>query len=873
MNLPSKLGVYEILSPLGAGGMGEVYRARDPRLRRDVAVKILPADAVTDSERRKRFEQEAQAASALNHPNILVVHDFGEDNGIHYLVSELVQGESLRKLLQSGSLSIRKLLGIAVQISDGLAAAHQAGIVHRDLKPENIMVTPENRVKILDFGLAKLAQTGTEEAETVSHVLSQSAVIRGTIPYMSPEQAAGKTIDFRSDQFSFGLILYEMATGRRAFQKDTGVQVLSAIISEEPAPISSLNAATPAPLRWIIERCLNKDPRQRYDSTADLYRELQNLKDHLSEATVTAETISAVPLRSSLWKRLTFVVLSFLATISVVAFFFINGNTNDDLSSYQFTRLLSGTRATFPPAWSPDSKSIAFVSEVDGLFQVFTKDLESLVSNQITNAKHGCFRPVWSADGSRIYYTAGGDLWAVSAAGGPSEKILENVEFPWLSMKNNAVIFRRTQNGKHSVWISSPPGTEPQKYPSLPPGTQRIYDGTIKLNEGSEISLWADAEKDIGFWILPYPSGKPRRVKLPPEILHPSPYSWMPDNQHLVFGGTPTGFGKTNLRMVKINDDTSRPLTAGYASPEASPSVSPDGQKIAFTTVEFKADLTEIPLDGSRSKHLPTDAFAAASPIWSPGGTQYAFAGISQGIFGVWLRSVADQWTRPVVTERELKAIHFDSPSFSPDGQRIAYQIRGDGGNEVWVSPVSGGKPIRFISAEYTPDFPSWSPDGNWISFYSESKNALAKVLATGSGVPVIIKKDLNYFPTRWSPTGEWITYITPQGLFLISPDGKTDRLLTAGNWGSHAWSADGSTIYGVKFEGQRVFVCSVDLATGTMKTLNELERRESAQYLGFSLSPDNSSVITSEVRFYGTIWLLEGFAKPVGFFERFFRR
>jgi Tol biopolymer transport system component len=266
------------------------------------------------------------------------------------------------------------------------------------------------------------------------------------------------------------------------------------------------------------------------------------------------------------------------------------------------------------------------------------------------------------------------------------------------------------------------------------------------------------------------------------------------------------------------------------------------------------------------SRPVPADAFAATSPVWSPSGTQYAFSGENKGVRGIWLRSVADHWTRPIVTERELQADTFDSPSFSPDGQRIAYQVNR---NEIWVSPVSGGKPIRFVSAEYGGDFPSWSPDGNWIAFNSLPRKALAKVMATGSGVPLILKKDINYNPTRWSPTGEWITYVTPEGMFVISPDGKTSQLLARGNWGAHAWSPEGRTIYGLKFENKRVFVYSVDVHTRLERRLNELERSDNAQYYGFSLSPDASAVITAEIRFYGTIWLLEGFAQPSSFFAR----
>ena len=276
-----RLGPYEILSPIGAGGMGEVYKAKDTRLRRTVAVKVLPPEFSSDAERRSRFEREARAASALNHPNITTVYDIGQDKGTRYIVMELVEGKTLRELVGDGPLSTKKLLALATQIADGLAKAHQAGIAHRDLKPENLMVTEDGLVKILDFGLAKLIPQSTgvdSEMDTLTKA-TQQGVILGTLQYMSPEQAAGRPVDYRSDQFSFGSILYEMATGRLAFKKDTMPQTLAAIIEAEPEPIRKLNDEIPAELSAIVERCLAKDPDERYESTADLASELKNVPD------------------------------------------------------------------------------------------------------------------------------------------------------------------------------------------------------------------------------------------------------------------------------------------------------------------------------------------------------------------------------------------------------------------------------------------------------------------------------------------------------------------------------------------------------------------------------------------------------------------
>jgi predicted ATPase len=284
----TKLGLYEILGPLGAGGMGEVYRARDARLNRSVAIKILPTAFSTDSERLQRFEQEARAASALNHPNIITIHELGQDGSTHYIAMELVEGRTLRDLLASGALPMRKIIEIAAQVADGLTKAHEAGIAHRDLKPENLMVSNDGFVKILDFGLAKLTAPSAEESDTciTSAGLTPAGFVLGTTGYMSPEQAGGQRLDFRSDQFSFGSLLYEMVTGKRAFKKNTAAETMVAILREQPEPIGMQNRDAPAPLCWVIERCLAKDPHKRYASTRDLAHELAAIRDRFSERPV-----------------------------------------------------------------------------------------------------------------------------------------------------------------------------------------------------------------------------------------------------------------------------------------------------------------------------------------------------------------------------------------------------------------------------------------------------------------------------------------------------------------------------------------------------------------------------------------------------------
>ncbi|MFN0123949.1 MAG: serine/threonine-protein kinase [Blastocatellia bacterium] len=289
---------YELLAPLGSGGMGEVYRARDTRLDREVAIKVLPADFANDAERLRRFEQEARATSALNHPNILTVHDFGMRDGAPFIVAELLEGEELRVQLDHGALPVKRAVEYAQQIAAGLAAAHEKGIVHRDLKPENLFVTTDGRVKILDFGLAKLRAPRNESAGSevaTRKQITDPGTVMGTVAYMSPEQAEGKDADHRSDIFSFGLILYEMLAGRRPFAGDSAAGLISAILRDEPPELSEANAKVSPGLDKIVRRCLEKKPERRFYSAHDLGFALSTLTMPSGSRLETATVVAAAP--------------------------------------------------------------------------------------------------------------------------------------------------------------------------------------------------------------------------------------------------------------------------------------------------------------------------------------------------------------------------------------------------------------------------------------------------------------------------------------------------------------------------------------------------------------------------------------------------
>ncbi|MFI4978447.1 MAG: protein kinase [Solirubrobacterales bacterium] len=363
-----KLGPYEILAPLGVGGMGEVYRAQDTRLRRELAIKVLPPELAADADRRQRFEQEARAASGLNHHNIVTIHDIGYSDSTVFIAMELVEGKTLREVLQSGSLPTRRLLDIARQIADGLAKAHSAGIVHRDLKPENVMISKDGVVKILDFGLAKLLKNQPEEGTDIP-TATRAGTVMGTIGYMSPEQASGRAVDFRSDQFSLGSILYEMATGKRAFERGTSAETLTAIIREETEPVERLNASVPGPFRWLVERCLQKDPEERYASTRDLARDLKGIREHLSDSSVavSGEVLGheGAP-RPALRRRGMRVVISAAALLAALAAGALLQKrfTRTSPASYQQITFGSGTIRS--ARFAPDGQTIVFSAGWDG---------------------------------------------------------------------------------------------------------------------------------------------------------------------------------------------------------------------------------------------------------------------------------------------------------------------------------------------------------------------------------------------------------------------------------------------------------------------------------------------------------------------------
>ena len=371
----TRVGEYELREKLGAGGMGEVYRARDSRLDRDVALKILPEAFASDAGKARRFEREARAASALNHPNIVTVYEVGTADSLSYIAMELVEGKTLRETIAAGPPPIERLVDFSWQIASGLARAHAAGIVHRDLKPENLMISESGLVKILDFGLAK-RMPFEGEASPSETTQTQEGSIVGTVGYMSPEQAAGQSVDFRSDQFSLGSILYELATGRRAFERSSRVETLAAIIREEPEPLERTNPKIPAPLRWLVERCLNKNPNNRYAATEDLARELLTLREHISGLSSRSALRLKEPRRRG---RSRTIGLAALAIATLAGGYFLGGrDERARISTPHFQQLTFRNAGISSARFAPDGQTVVYAAQWEGKSpEIFTTRLDS----------------------------------------------------------------------------------------------------------------------------------------------------------------------------------------------------------------------------------------------------------------------------------------------------------------------------------------------------------------------------------------------------------------------------------------------------------------------------------------------------------------
>jgi Tol biopolymer transport system component len=810
----TKLGPYELVAPLGAGGMGEVYRARDTRLERIVAIKILPAQFSSDRVRRQRFEREAKTISSLNHPHICVLHDIGSQDGIDFLVMECVEGEPLAKRLEKGPLPIDQALKFGSQIADALDKAHRCGVVHRDLKPGNIMLTATG-AKLLDFGLAKPAVPPASLATmTVTHAespVTQEGAIVGTFQYMSPEQVEGKELDGRSDIFSLGAVLYEMLTGKMAFEGKSQLSVASAILEKQPAPISSIKPMTPPALDHAIRRCLAKDPEERWQAARDLRFVLES----------ATEPKPSAPARTG--SRWPWIVAAAAVIVMAASFWSFWPQPRIEGSPLRF-RIEPPPGADFllgvggGNAISPNGRAVVFVASLSGGPRLWFQTLDSTVARELPGTENAQF-PFWAPDSKSIGFFANGKLQRLDLAGGPPVTLARAPGGRGGAWSPGGIIIF-APNASSGLWRVNAAGGPLTPLTTVDQAAgENSHRWPLFLKDGHRFIYLARGEKvDSGsIYVSSLETSQGKTLVLrgasasvtysPAHGRHPEYLYWLRekslvaqpfDSRHARLSGDAEpvpgaelvasapgyvhasvsvsndgtilfGTGSDRYQLTWLNREGKVLSTVGQPDRYVSLRISPDGKRLATVLADSSThtDLWLLELSRAVPSRLSfVGAYGTAA--WSPDNQRISY----HILLGRKLLEGATSGGGQEKTVLEPQS-YVMLNDWSPDGQYLVYtQLSPEGPNELWLLPLSGtGKPVPFLKSGFNESQGQVSPDSRWIAYTSDESGGFNEVYVTSfpaGGARWRVSNGGGSFP-RWSRDGKELFYRALDGTLMVT--------------------------------------------------------------------------------------------------------
>jgi Tol biopolymer transport system component len=778
------LGHYQILEKLGSGGMGDVYQARDTHLNRMVAIKVLRAERVVDEGRKRRFIQEAQAASALNHPNIVIVHDITNQNGLDYMVMECVAGKTLDALIPRQGMRLGDALKVSVQMADALIKAHGAGIIHRDLKPSNVMVSDDGHVKLLDFGLAKLteiAPAGEDERTRTQLPETEEGTILGTTAYMSPEQAEGRKLDVRSDIFSFGSVLYEMVTGQRAFVGESRLSTLSAILKEEPKPPE----AVPADLEKIIRRCLRKDPARRFQHMDDLKVALEEVREDSESGRLTAAGAATPQKGVPNWIWAAGLVLA----LAALGAWWVSRPVGKPVEALREMPLTSYPGSEINPTFSPDGRQVAFAwnGEKRDTYHVYVKMVDGGDPLQVTRGAADDLAPQWSPDGRFIAFVRSGAIYLISPLGGAERKVTDagTGQVAW------------TPDGKSIAFNEGPRAQAgPVMLLNLETGDRRGLTHPPASSAGDRSFSFSPDGKSLAFarlvftsgtgelYVMALPDGAPKHLELTANFL--DDVAWSPDGKDVLAiverGGTTT--------LWRVPVESGQPSRVGGVDlGVGSLAVSGASHRLAYSRTVSDENIWTF--DGAAKTQLIASTRRDFDPQFSPEGSKIAFVSDRTGGWEIY---VSDAQGGHVVQLTSFGNAVADGVRWSPDGREIAFAVVPQGGNrDIYVAPADGGTVRRMNNEPSDEGRPSFSMDGKWIYFRSNrsGKEEIWKMpRAGGAATQVTQAGGFEALETLDGKTLYFIHARTEKGLWSMPVAGGTAQAVAGlesvsqGAWG-----------------------------------------------------------------------------------------